>query len=84
MSEGDQGGELGCDSLRRSSRAGAEVTDSICGGPCHGIAQSSGSEVSEPRRAIYYCKNAVKAPRATISPQSGEGRSHQVPYFTRF
>ena len=49
MSEGDQGGELGCDSLRRSSRAGAEVTDSICGVPCHRIAQSSESEVSESR-----------------------------------
>ena len=47
--EGGQGVESGCDGLERSSRAGVDVTDSICGVPCHRIAQSSESEVSESR-----------------------------------
>ena len=38
-------------------------------------------EHSELRRLIYYCKNAIKAPQPTILPQSGKGRSHQVPIF---
>ena len=31
-----------------------------------------------------HCVLQCSRPRATISPQSGEGRCHQVPYFTRF